>query len=139
MKILIVAWAIISLMSVLPLQAVSAVAPEIERIFRPARHSRGNTNILRLQPIDEASWVWKGDAPKTCFLKFEKEFEVKEGDDDLVIDVSSDERFVLMLDDIIIARGPNRGTVENWQYQSYRISKLSPGRHKIAAIAWTLC
>ena len=65
---------------------------EIERVFRPARVTRGNTNVIRIQPIDEAAWLWisgdnglteKGDETphsksvakgKVKFLKFKNEF-----------------------------------------------------------------
>lgn len=82
----------------------------VKRIFRTPRYTRGNTNIMRVQPIDDAAWIWlKGDsgmsqigecAPEDLpgggisvqptFLKFRNEFDVKEGDGSLVIDVSAD-------------------------------------------------
>ena len=131
------------------MDAVSG-ARHIRRAFRDARVTRGNTNILRVQPIDEASWVWHpgvgepkagttdfwdgerhgnlADAGLTI-LKFRKQFDVADGDGSLVFDVSADERFVLFLDGKFVARGPNRGTVENWQYQTYIATDLKPGRH----------
>jgi len=126
----------------------------VDRMFRDARVTRGNTNILRIQPIDEASWVWHPDIgePKAgttdfwagerrgnladaglTILKFRKAFDVAEGDGTLVFDVSADERFVLFLDGEFVARGPNRGTVENWQYQTYVVADLKPGRHVFEA------
>ncbi len=125
-----------------------------DRVFRDARVTRGNTNILRVQPIDEASWVWHPGVgePKAgttdfwdgerhgnlddaglAILKFRKEFDVAEGDGTLIFDVSADERFVLFLDGEFVARGPNRGTVENWQYQTYVATDLKPGRHVVEA------
>ena len=125
-------------------------AMSVDRAFRDARVTRGNTNILRVQPIDEASWVWhpgvgEPKAGTTDFwdgerhgnlvdagltiLKFRKSFDVADGDGTLVFDVSADERFVLFLDGKFVARGPNRGTVENWQYQTYIATDLKPGRH----------
>ena len=122
----------------------------VDRVFRDARVTRGNTNILRIQPIDEASWVWHPDTKEPSsgttdfwegerhgnladagltILKFRKAFDVAEGDGALVFDVSADERFVLFLDGRFVARGPNRGTVENWQYQTYIATGLKPGRH----------
>ena len=38
--------------------AASLQAVTVERVFRPERHSRGDTNVRVQQPIDEASWIW---------------------------------------------------------------------------------
>ena len=37
---------------------VFADAPSITRIFRAPKLTRGNTNIIKSQPIDDAAWVW---------------------------------------------------------------------------------
>ena len=124
------------------------------RVFRDARPTRGNTNIFKLQPIDDASWLWHPNLgePKAgtgdfwaderhgnmaqaglSLLKFRKSFDVADGDGALEFDVSADERFVLFLDGKFVARGPNRGTVENWQYQSYVATDLEPGPHVFEA------
>ena len=131
----------------------------VYHVFRDARPTRGNTNILKLQPIDDASWLWMpGAAAKTdsktdfwegdrqgkpvegevTFLKFRNEFDVAKGDGTLVLDVSADERFYLTLDGRFLARGPNRSTVENWQYQTYVVTGLEPGRHVVEAVVWTI-
>ena len=133
--------------------------PVVDRVFRDARPTRGNTNILKILPIDDASWLWiPGVAAKTdgktdfwdgerngkpveggvTFVKFRNEFDVAEGDGTLVLDVSADERFYLTLDGEFVARGPNRATVENWQYQTYVVTGLKPGRHVVEAVVWTL-
>ena len=38
--------------------AASLQAATVERVFRPERYSRGDTNVRVQQPIDEASWIW---------------------------------------------------------------------------------
>ena len=30
-----------------------------ERLFRPERRTRDDTNVFPLQPIDAASWIWR--------------------------------------------------------------------------------
>ena len=119
---------------------LAAEAPSVTRIFRPARVTRGNTNVLFVQPADEASWIWlKGDGGRDiAFLKFRNEFEVKEGEGKLMIDVSADERYYLTLDGAFVSRGPNRSTVENWQYNTYEIA-LRPGKHVFEATVWKTC
>ena len=113
----------------------SAVAAE--RIFREARHSRGNTNVLKVQPIDSASWLWTGESVPAdgAFLKFRRRFHAKKDAPKLIFDISADERFYLTLDGAFVARGPNRATVENWQYQTYEVA-LAEGEHVLEATVW---
>ena len=142
----------LAVLSFLVALSQTARAMEIERVFRPQRVTRGNTNVLKIQPIDDAAWLWvKGDNGLTekgdetphsgrvnssdvKFAKFKIEFDSSETDGELVFDVSADERFYLTLDGCFVARGPNRAAVENWQYQTYRVKNLTPGRHVIEAV-----
>ena len=134
--------------------AASLQAVTVERVFRPERHSRGDTNVRVQQPIDEASWIWArgsdvwGGAvfsdtrtdPETLakmpqsFFRFRKDFTAT--DEKLEFDVSADERFVLLLDGEPIARGPMRGLPNRWHYESYRVSGLTPGEHRLEAVCW---
>ena len=104
-------------------------AVEVRQIFRAERFQRGDTNVSRLQEIDDASWIWhptaveRGEVGKYTFLRFKKEFTADAAP--LRFDVSADERFELLLDGAPIAFGPHRGIVENWLYQSYE-AKLAP-------------
>ena len=129
----------------------------VRRIFREPRVTRGNTNIVKVQPVDWASWIWSPKAPGTCelaadweamtrdssaakdgvFLKFRKRFSAKPDAKKLTIDVSADERFYLTLDGAFVARGPNRAVVENWQYQTYEID-LTDGDHVLEATVWII-
>ena len=134
--------------------ASSAQAFEAERLFRPERLSRGDTNITVQQPIDEASWIWlegldkwgeavfhdtRTDAATLAkeaqhFLRFRRDFE-SDGSP-LELDVSADERYVLLLDGKEISRGPHRGLKNRWHYQSYRVTGLSAGVHRMEAVVW---
>ncbi len=55
----------------------------------------------------------------------------------LRIHVSADERYELFLDGERIGRGPERGDVENWFYESYDLD-LKPGEHVLVARSWWL-
>ena len=65
----------------------------VQRTFRSAPALRGNVNVIRSQPIDEASWLWlpgdSGKEPNPTFLVFRKSFEVSPGETPLEIDVST--------------------------------------------------
>jgi hypothetical protein len=53
------------------------------------------------------------------------------------IHVSADERYVLYLDGEEIGRGPERGDVTNWFYETYRL-QLSAGAHMLVARTWAI-
>ena len=133
-------------------------APEaaVRQVFRPERLEAGATNIKVVQPIDEAAWIWmKGEdvwgaealaadawadpPPPPCsrFYRFRRAF-VSDGTP-LALDVSADERFVLKLDGAFVARGPYRGFVNRWNYQTYTLN-LAPGEHvleaSVAKLGW---
>lgn len=137
--------------------ALSASAGvEVREVAKEARYSRGDENVRIVQPTDTAAWIWMpdhevfgvaaysdrwkaqaktGTAP-SWFFKFRNDF-ASDGSP-LLIDVTADERFVLCLDGRVIARGPQRGTVSHWCYQSYEIKGLAPGAHRLEAVCWQL-
>ena len=128
--------------------AISYIAPfgafaqvVIEQIFRIERLQRGDTNVSRVQDIDDAHWIWHptavshGEVDKYAFLRFRCEFTADESP--LRFDVSADERFILLLDGEPVSFGPHRGMVENWLYQSYE-ARLSPGPHLMEAVVWVM-
>ncbi len=113
----------------------------IRQLFLPERLERGNTNQQPVQPIDSASWIWApglppAAAPDGTFLRFRRTFDAIPGGR-LRLHVSADERFVLLLDGEDFSRGPHRGTVEHWLYQSYDID-LAPSVHTLEAVVYQL-
>ena len=131
----------------------STLFAEVRQVFRPERFTRGDEDVRRVQPIDEASWIWSDGAanwadaaygvrpnhdrdvmPQT-FLRFRRTFAATA--EKLRFDVSADERFILFLDGQEIARGPHRCMPEHWFYQSYE-ADLAPGEHRLEAIVWQL-
>ena len=114
---------------------------DVQRIFRDSPVPAGDINIVPLQPIDDADWIWINDGPEnadeTAFLRFVNDFEVS-GTGGFELDVTSDERHVLFLDGKEISRGPHRGLPSHWYYQSYRIENLPEGVHRLEAVVWKL-
>jgi len=136
--------------------AIGAEAFEVREIRETPCYTRGNANVQLQHAIDSAAWVWmpghdvwgvSSDADAwnvrfgmnkyPCdFFRFRNRF-ASDGSP-LKFDVSADERFVLYLDGQPIARGPQRGLVEHWYYQSYEIVGLTPGEHLLEAVCWQL-
>ena len=136
--------------------SLATCAAECVRVFKPVRLSRGDTSIRRVQDIDDAAWIWMPGhnvwgVEAECnawnvrfgmkqvpdsFFRFRNRF-VSDGTP-VKFDVSADERFTLYLDGQAVARGPHRGLVEHWYYQSYEIRNLEPGEHVLEAVTWQL-
>ena len=119
---------------------------EVEQVFREERFTRGNVNLRVLQPIDEADWIWIDDrGPANGEMdaaRFSCEFVCDGGRGatalPLEFDVSADQRFVLFLDGREIARGPHKGLVNHWYYQSYAVKGLEPGGHRLEAVVYNM-
>ena len=143
---------VVLLMAIAALSAdASRTLPEVQKVFLPPRLLSGDTGIQRVQPIDDAAWIWYPEAkpdPSIKFvdvfnngwrqptlLRFRREFVASAAP--LRIDVSGDERFELFLDDQRIARGPDRSDVEHWSYATYDV-RLSPGKHRLEALVWSI-
>ena len=98
-----------------------ACAFEVKQVFREERFTRGNVNLKVIQPADEADWIWiDDDGPKGSAMdavRFSRTFTAQ-GAEALTMDVSGDERFVLFLDGREVARGPHKGDVRHWYYQT---------------------
>ena len=116
-----------------------ASASEVRRVTMPPRLQRGDTNVRRLGPWDSAAWIWRADAPLPPggeFVRFRKAFPA-DGKSPLRFHVSADERFVLLLDGKVVARGPDRGTPEMWFVQSYE-TLPEAGEHVFEAVCWRM-
>ena len=138
-----------------PLIAVLCLATiETRQVMLSERLSDADVNLRRLQAIDEASWIWKkgvdvwSDAEfvnprkrdlRECpsvFLRFRRRFKARPGKS-MILHVSADERFLLLLDGQRIAEGPHRGLPSHWNYQSYELT-LDQGEHLLEAVCWQL-
>ena len=118
----------------------AACAVEIEQVFRPERFTRGNVNLTPVQAIDEAAWIWLDGVgvaagEYTPFVRFRRDFAAVPSES-LRFDVSADARFVLLLDGEVIARGPHKGVVNHWYYESYAVKGLADGAHRMEAVVF---
>jgi hypothetical protein len=51
------------------------------------------------------------------------------------IHLSADERYALYVNGKLVGRGPERGDLANWFFESYDL-ELSPGEHRLVAFVW---
>ena len=131
-----------SLLLLVAAAVATAHGASVERVIKAPRFTRGNTSILPVQPIDQAAWLSHPDIKDEVaypqmprIVRFRCKF-TSDGTP-LEFDVSGDERYYLTLDGAFVSRGPHRGTVENWMYQSYRAA-LEPGEHVMEATVWRM-
>ena len=102
---------VFAIMSVLAGFVQSADATDVRRVIISPRNVRGDTNVRRLGPWDSAAWIWRKDAPLPAggeFVRFRREFSA-DGKSPLRFHLSADERFVLLLDGVVVARGRREG------------------------------
>jgi len=93
-----------------------------------------DANIHPAYPIEHASWIWTDDwgARTQGMARFRVDFTI-EASVETVLHVSADERFELMLDGRLIARGPDRSDLAHWAFSSYSIT-LEKGSHQLEAL-----
>lgn len=109
--------------------ALTAAANEVTRVQLPEPLMMGDVNVRRVQAIDDASWIWSEGVG--AWRVFRCVFTASAAP--CRIHVSADMRYTLKLDGQRIARGPDRGTVERWTYQTYDL-RLTPGQHTLEAV-----
>ena len=89
-------------------------------------------------PLDEASWIWTGNHPhgESRVVDFRLEFNLAEAEE-IVFDLSADQRFVLELDGVDVGRGPDRAELGGWSFHRYA-GKLAAGEHVARVRCWWL-
>lgn len=83
-----------------------------------------------------ARWVGSaGPPPAPVVVGYRLGFT--SGDDHVRIHVSADERYELYVDGMRFGRGPDRGDLDHWNFESYDLD-LSAGDHLLAARVWSI-
>lgn len=84
-----------------------------------------------------ARWIAPpGDTPASlAMFRFRRVFELSQPGT-VRLHVSGDQRYLLVLDGRPLGRGPERGSLGRWHYESYEV-ELPAGRHELAArVTW---
>lgn len=88
-----------------------------------------------------SAWITATDAlPRDYGIyHFRKTFELANAEESFVIHVSADNRYILYVNGEIITRGPARGDLHNWYFESVDIGKyLKKGKNTLAATVWNM-
>ena len=118
------------------------------RVFLPSHPFADLSDLVARQCGDwpwatngrwSAKWVdhpGRGCGEWPSVVLFRLAFDVERAER-VRVHVSADQRYRLMLDGQTVGRGPERGDVRRWRFESYDLD-LSPGRHVLLAQSWWL-
>ena len=86
--------------------------------------------------VDSAAWIGEpAEAESPRFLLFACPFDGRK--EPLELDVSADQRYILLLDGEVVGRGPDNGDARHW-YERHQTLNPGPGRHLLEAVVWSL-
>jgi len=88
-----------------------------------------------------AQWITAPGAPArdVTMLHFRKEIELEKVPEHFLVDVSADNRFLLMVNQQRVGSGPARGDLAHWRYEVYDLAPfLHAGKNVLAATVWNL-
>ncbi|HWZ96258.1 MAG TPA: alpha-L-rhamnosidase C-terminal domain-containing protein [Candidatus Dormibacteraeota bacterium] len=87
----------------------------------------------------KAQWITAAGVAERdqAVLHFRKALELKEAPAKFVVDVSADNQFILYVNGREAGRGPSRGDLAHWRYETYDIAPLlHAGKNTLAGTVW---
>lgn len=87
-----------------------------------------------------AKWIACAGAPPVAFgvYHFRRAFELPAAPRSFPVHVTADNRYRLYVNGRPIGRGPARGDLQHWRYETYDLAPhLRAGRNVIAAVVWS--
>ena len=90
-------------------------------------------------PAWSASWIAYPDSEGREYevLFFRRSFELDEVPASLPVHVSADNRYQLFVNGTLVSRGPARGDLDYWRYETVDLSpQLRSGENVLAAVVW---
>ena len=88
-----------------------------------------------------AQWITAPGAPPNdlTMLHFRKEIKLEKVPEHFLVDVSADNRFLLIVNQQRVGSGPARGELAHWRYEVYDLAPyLRVGTNVLAATVWNL-
>ena len=87
----------------------------------------------------KAQWITAADAAErdVAIVHFRKTIDLAAKPEKFVVDVSADNQFILYVNGKEAGRGPSRGDLAHWRYETYDIGPLlHSGKNALAALVW---
>jgi len=104
-----------------------------------AQHTDINPRLLKNHW--DARWITCPNVPARAYgvYHFRKTFSLSEVPKQFIIHVTADNRYRLFINGTAVGRGPARGDLYNWNFETYDIAPyLQKGKNVIAAIVWNM-
>jgi hypothetical protein len=98
-------------------------------------------NSALLQGPWNAQWISCPDIPLRAYgvYHFRKTMDLQDKPGRFIVHASADNRYMLYVNGQLIGRGPARGSLYNWNFDSYDIAPyLRAGKNIIAACVWNM-
>lgn len=98
-----------------------------------------NINPSLLNGKWSAQWISCPDVSLTDFgvFHFRKSFDLQTQPDEFIIHISGDNRYMLFVNGVEVCKGPARGDLAHWRFETMDIAKfLKSGTNIIAAVVW---
>jgi len=105
------------------------------------RAQRPDINPELLNGYWPAQWITCPDVPARAYgiYHFRKTFFLSQVPEQFLIHVTADNRYRLFINGKAIGRGPARGDLYNWNFDTYNIAPyLQKGKNVIAALVWNM-
>lgn len=86
-----------------------------------------------------ASWITCPGVSLTEYgvFHFRKAFDVNQEQSEFIIHISADNRYRLFVNGVEVCKGPARGDLANWHFETVDIADyLEPGENVLAAVVW---
>ncbi|MFB6097696.1 MAG: alpha-L-rhamnosidase N-terminal domain-containing protein, partial [Salinibacter sp.] len=105
----------------------------------PATTTEKTINDALLEKRWSAQWIAHPEADGTSFgvFHFRRRLEVESRPESLVVHTSADNRYQLFVNGTQVSRGPARGEIPHWRFETTDIApQLRPGTNVLAAVVW---
>jgi alpha-L-rhamnosidase len=104
----------------------------------PSRAAAQTESSLMTHPW-KAEWITCPKAPPrdigVCYLR--KSFDLPSAPQQFVVRVSADNRYELFVNGTRVSRGPSRGDLDHWRFETVDLApQLRAGRNVLAAVVW---
>lgn len=119
-------------------------APLVLLLFLGARDLQGPPASGQINPSLvarpwKAQWITCPKAPPrdegVCYLR--KTFDLPSAPDHFPVHVSADNRYQLFVNGVSVSRGPSRGDLDHWRFETIDLAPhLRAGRNVLAAVIW---